>query len=488
MADISLLLGGGASVSAGRFVLKVSKDRLQALLFPKDDLGIKPEERQALFTEIQANGVINGILPEPQPQADGSFCVANGQAPQNGKNGHLQPHVRPAMVRTPKESSGGQGHIDLREHGNISNVAQDQLLLEKIPPTAGVPGKDVLGNDIAAKPGKDMKFKIGPGAYLSEDGLKVYAKANGKFAMVDGKASVFEEHVVRDDVDMSVGNVTFGGASLVVEGAVQAGFHVKCRGNISVGKGVLSAVVMAGGNLTIRGGIVAEEAKAMAKGDMDIDFVENIHTIDCGGELVINDFLVLGRHIRTGKNLKAVQGKGIVAGGECLVGGSLYVKELGSDDGVDTKIVVGVDRDFEQRKEQTEKDLAMWSERLNETLKNINALQKIKKEATGKLDEDHERLLKKMNEAMPRIMDKVNALQETQVEIEAELERRVTECVYVYDRLFPGVSVKIGPAIRVFNEEDTQVVVHFDQSSRQIHLRKMTSEELGALTDPTPQA
>ncbi len=488
MADISLLLGGGASVSAGRFVLKVSKDRLQALLFPKDDLGIKPEERQALFTEIQANGVINGILPEPQPQADGSFCVANGQAPQNGKNGHLQPHVRPAMVRTPKESSGGQGHIDLREHGNISNVAQDQLLLEKIPPTAGVPGKDVLGNDIAAKPGKDMKFKIGPGAYLSEDGLKVYAKANGKFAMVDGKASVFEEHVVRDDVDMSVGNVTFGGASLVVEGAVQAGFHVKCRGNISVGKGVLSAVVMAGGNLTIRGGIVAEEAKAMAKGDMDIDFVENIHTIDCGGELVINDFLVLGRHIRTGKNLKAVQGKGIVAGGECLVGGSLYVKELGSDDGVDTKIVVGVDRDFEQRKEQTEKDLAMWSERLNETLKNINALQKIKKEATGKLDEDHERLLKKMNEAMPRIMDKVNALQETQAEIEAELERRVTECVYVYDRLFPGVSVKIGPAIRVFNEEDTQVVVHFDQSSRQIHLRKMTSEELGALTDPTPQA
>lgn len=488
MADISLLLGGGASVSAGRFVLKVSKDRLQALLFPKDDLGIKPEERQALFTEIQANGVINGILPEPQPQADGSFCVANGQAPQNGKNGHLQPHVRPAMVRTPKESSGGQGHIDLREHGNISNVAQDQLLLEKIPPTAGVPGKDVLGNDIAAKPGKDMKFKIGPGAYLSEDGLKVYAKANGKFAMVDGKASVFEEHVVRDDVDMSVGNVTFGGASLVVEGAVQAGFHVKCRGNISVGKGVLSAVVMAGGNLTIRGGIVAEEAKAMAKGDMDIDFVENIHTIDCGGELVINDFLVLGRHIRTGKNLKAVQGKGIVAGGECLVGGSVFVKELGSDDGVDTKIVVGVDRDFEQRKEQTEKDLAMWSERLNETLKNINALQKIKKEATGKLDEDHERLLKKMNEAMPRIMDKVNALQETQVEIEAELERRVTECVYVYDRLFPGVSVKIGPAIRVFNEEDTQVVVHFDQSSRQIHLRKMTSEELGALTDPTPQA
>jgi len=182
-----------------------------------------------------------------------------------------------------------------------------------------------------------------------------------------------------------------------------------------------------------------------------------------------------------------VQGKGIIAGGECLVGGSVYVKELGSDEGVDTKIVVGVDKDFEQRKVQTEKDLALWSERLNETLKNINALRKIKTESAGILDENQERLLKKMDEAMPKIMDKVNATQETQAEIEAELERRVTECVYVYERIFPGVSVKIGPAIRVFNEEDTRVVVHFDQATRQIHLRKMSDEELGAMTDLPPK-
>ncbi|OIP50251.1 MAG: hypothetical protein AUK28_02095 [Desulfobacterales bacterium CG2_30_60_27] len=487
MSDNSLQSGSGATVFAGRFVLKLSKDRLQALLIPKDDLGLKAAEMEALNKEIRANGVVHGIQPVPEPLPDGSFCVARGQAPQAGKNGCLRPHVRPAMVRTPKQGGDGQGRVDQRELDNISNVAKDQLLLEKIPPTAGVPGKDVLGNDIAAKPGKDMKFKTGPGTYLSEDGLKVYAQANGKFAMVDGKASVFEEHVVRGDVDMTVGNITFGGSSLLVEGTVQPGFRLKCRGDISVGKGVLSAVVMAGGNLTIRGGIVAEEAKALAKGDMNIDFAENIHTIDCGGELVITDFLALGRHIRTGKNLKAVQGKGIIAGGECLVGGSVYVKELGSDEGVDTKIVVGVDKDFEQRKVQTEKDLALWSERLNETLKNINALRKIKTESAGILDENQERLLKKMDEAMPKIMDKVNATQETQAEIEAELERRVTECVYVYERIFPGVSVKIGPAIRVFNEEDTRVVVHFDQATRQIHLRKMSDEELGAMTDLPPK-
>lgn len=488
MADNSLQSGSGATLFAGRFVLKLSKDRLQALLTPKDDMGLQGVELEALKKEVQGQGVIHGILPKPQPQEDGSFCVASGKAPQTGENGRLQPHVRPAMVRTPKDGSGGQGRVDHRELGNISNVAKDQLLLEKILPTAGVPGKDVLGNDLAAKPGKDIKFKIGPGTYLSEDGLKVYAKSNGKFAMVDGKASVFEEHVVRDDVDMTVGNITFGGASLVIEGAVQAGFNIKCRGDISIAKGVLNAVIMAGGNLTIRGGIVAEEAKALAKGDMSIDFVENIHTIECGGELVITDFIMQGRHIRAGKNIKAVQGKGLLVGGECLVGGSVYVKELGSDAGVETRIVVGVDKDFEAHKEQTEKDMTTWSERLNETLKNINALQKIKKESAGKLDEDKGRLLKKMSEAMPKIMDKVNALQESQAEIEAELERRVTECVYVYDHIFPGVSVKIGPAIRIFNEEDTRVIVHFDPGTRQLHLRKMTSEEQAAMADLVPKA
>ena len=87
MSDNSLQSGSGATVFAGRFVLKLSKDRLQALLIPKDDLGLKAAEMEALNKEIRANGVVHGIQPVPEPLPDGSFCVARGQAPQAGKNG-----------------------------------------------------------------------------------------------------------------------------------------------------------------------------------------------------------------------------------------------------------------------------------------------------------------------------------------------------------------------------------------------------------------
>jgi len=474
--------GAGEKSFADRFELQISKDRMQALLIAadKDDAGLQAGDLEELKKKLAADFVEFGILPEPEPVETGVYCVARGQAPETGKDAIVRPHVRPVVARTPKQVSD-KGKVDHRELGSISNVTKDMLLLEKIMPTAGTPGTDVLGNAVPAKPGKDVKLKLGTGIYLSDDGMKVYAELNGKFVMLDGKASVFAEHVVRGDVDMSVGNIVFGGTNLVVDGAVLPGFQLKCRGDISIAKGVHGSVIMAGGNLSIRGGIVAESSKALAKGDVSVDFVENIHTIEAGGELEITDFIMQGRHVVVGKDLKVLQGKGLLVGGECLVGGSVHVKELGSEAGVDTKLVVGVDKGFEANKVQVSKDLAVWSERLNETLKNINTLEKMKKESPADLDADKTRLLTKMKEAMPKIMEKVNELQEAEVGIEAEVERRVTESVYVYGKIFPGVSIKIGPGIRVINDPEERVVAFYDPSTRMIKLRKLKPEEEEAM-------
>ena len=78
---------------------------------------------------------------------------------------------------------------------------------------------------------------------------------------------------------------------------------------------------------------------------------------------------------------------------------------------------------------------------------------------------------------MPKAMERVNNLNEMNKQMDEELEQMVNECVYVYGILYPGVSIRIGSAIRTITAEEEQVVVHFDKTTRQIFVRKMSREE-----------
>lgn len=466
----------GIEVLIGTFVLKVSKDKLTAIVIPKDEEQGSEINMEELRTELEGNGIIFGLLPQAQPRSNGTLCVAKGQPAENGVDSKVKMHVKPVVVRAPKKKDPDKDEVDYRELGTIVNVTKDKLLLEKISATAGKAGKNIFGDTISPKAGKDRGLKGGTGVYLSDDQMKVFAKMDGKFVMADGKPSVFAEHTIKGDVDLSVGNIAFGGSGLNINGEVMPGFHVKCRGDITIGKGVNSSSVMAGGNLIIRGGIVGEDTKLRAKGNIDIDFLENGPVVDAAGDFIVNDFVVQGK-AKVGKKMTALNGKGTIIGGKYVIGGSMYVKELGSDAEIPTVISVGIVPALQAKKQKLDEDLALWSERLNDVIKNISTLEKMQKEQGGELPEDRAELLKKYKKAMPKAMEQVNTLSEEEKGMEEELEQMVNECVYVYGKLFPGVVVSIGGISRTISAEEEQVVIHFEKQSRQILARKMTREE-----------
>ncbi len=476
MAD-NALIKNGAEIFDGQFILKLSKDRMKAVILPRDEeMGEVAVNKDRLKIELESQGVVYGILNDPEPLERGGFCVAKGKPPQHGEDAKVKMHVKPSVVRAPKMKDPEKDRVDFRELGNIVNVSKDRLLLEKVLATNGTPGKDVLGEDIAAKPGKDRKLKVGPGVYLTEDEMKVFAKFDGKFLMADGKPSVFSEHSVTGDVDMSVGNIAFGGTELIISGEVLPGFSVKCRGNISIGKGVNNSSAMAGGSLAVRGGVIGEEATLRAKGDIKVDFVENGPKIETAEDLIISDFIVQGK-AKVGKKMTALKGKGAIIGGKYVIGGSMYVKELGSDAEINTEVSVGIIPTLQAKKQKLEEDLALWSGRMNELIKNISALEKMKKDEGGKLPDDKQAQLEKYKSVMPKAMNRVNSLNEMNRKMEEELEQMVNECVYVYNILYPGVTIRIGSAIRTITAEEEQAVAYFDKTSRQIFVRKLSREE-----------
>ena len=479
MAD-EKLFKGGVSVLDEAYLLKVSKDRLGAYLIPVEQDGEMPDIGS--YDAAKINAVLveyeikYGLLPTPEVRDDTFVSVAKGTPPVKGENAKVKMHVKPSMVRSPKQKEAKRDTVDFRELGSIVNVNAGQLLLEKIPLTEGTPGKDVFGIPIAAKPGKDTTLKGGPGVSISEDGRKVVATINGKFLMADGKPSVFDSHVVKGDLDLSVGNIAFCGKSLVISGDVLPGFKIRCKGDVTVQKDINNAEILTHGKLVVKGSIVGEDVLLRSKDSMTVGFVENGPVLETLGTLTVQDFIVQGK-VKTGGDLYAVKGNGTIVGGTYVVGGSVYVKDLGSDGEVVTEVNVGINPGLEVRRKKLDEELAIWPERLNQTIKNIGTLEAMKKAEGDNMPPEKLALLKKMTSVMPKLMDRVNLLSEAEKKLQEEMEQLVDECVYVYGTLFPGVTIRIGGIARLFTMEEDGVVIHFEKQSRQIHLRKMIDEE-----------
>lgn len=469
---------GGVSVLDGNYTLKLSGDRLGATLTPKEGESLDwSVDMDKLRAEIIEAGVEFGLLPKFIKKTDGTYSVAQGTSPRNGHKATVKVHVKPSVVRTPKLTKPGKDTVDYKELGSIVNVKTGQLLLEKIPPTSGTPGKNVLGAELPARPGKDFKLKVGKGTTISDDGIKIHSSLDGKFMTVDGKPCVFEEHTVSGDVDMSVGNLDFMGKTLNVRRSVLPGFKVRCVGDIEIDNSINNARVIANGNMTV-GNIVGEDAMVKAKGDLCVGFIENVSQIETNGELIIKDYIIQAS-VKVGKDLKALHGKGAIIGGTYVVGGSMYVKELGSEAEVVTEVSVGINPEFEEKRRKMLEEKEMWPQKMNEVIKNLSALKHMKKESGGKLPPDKTKLMNNLNAVLPKIMEQVSRIEEMEKRFEEEKKRMVNESIYVYGKLHPGVKVSICGVSRIItNEEDTAIISFNPQFKQLIHIRPMSRDEL----------
>ncbi len=472
---IEQLIKGGVKIFGDRFVLKVSKDKLEAVLIPQDELGMKAVDLDQLLDELKTHGIEFGLLPKPIPKQDGTFQIAKGKPPIDGDDAKVKLHVMPVDAGKPEIQENADGNVNFRELRNIVNVTEGMLLLEKIPPTDGTPGKNIFGEDIKPKPGKDRKLKGGSGVAISDDGIRITSKLDGKFIMEAGKPTVHPEHVVSSDVDMSVGNIAFGGKQLTVNGEVLPGFSIKCKGDIEIMKGVNSAAIVAGGNLAIKGGVVGPDAVVKAMGNISVDFVENRCRLECLGDLSVQDYIMQSQ-VKVEKDLIARE-KGTLIGGEFIVGGSVYVKELGSDAEVATDISVGVNPELIAKKNKLEEEISLWSGRLNELIRNSSGLEKMKKEHGKDFPEGMNEKLNKYKEVMPKLMERVNKLNEYDEKIKEELDQKVNESIYAFGKVYPGVTIRIGQAVRLTSAVDENVVIQYDKTNCDIIIRKMKPEE-----------
>jgi len=208
---------------------------------------------------------------------------------------------------------------------------------------------------------------------VSDDGLSFTSEIDGiVFITPDNKIWVSKQYEVRGDVDYSIGNLSMEG-SLDIKGWVHSGFEVSASDAIKIGGGVEDAIVEAGADIYINGGIIGSaEGGVRTGGNITARFFEGAR-VHADGHIFVHDD-ILRSIVSANGCIMVTKGKGRIRGGSVEAAKGLEANEIGSDAGIKTSVSVGTDsktrkiltevkkqlEDFKRKRAKTDKILARF--------------------------------------------------------------------------------------------------------------------------------
>lgn len=249
--------------SASRIVFRLANDGLVACVDVKPG---PPLSESELRSALQAAGIRAGlddaaIARLASSLADATFAVsaevvARGTSAEEGEDGYFAPHFRegiqPGHVRE-------DGTLDFHDRELLKPVEKGALLGRIWPARAGVPGRQVDGNVIAARVTHEASLVLGPGAERDAEGVVRAARAGVLDSKPGVSLDVVDHHLHEGPVDLRSGHLHMQG-SLVVQGDVTRGFGVHASGDIEIRGNVEAGSVIAGGSVRVQHGVRSSRA------------------------------------------------------------------------------------------------------------------------------------------------------------------------------------------------------------------------------------
>ncbi len=325
--------------------LIISDDKLSAYLCPSD---VQPGglSLQAVKDFIADKAVDYGLVDDQvlldyisqTPLPGEPFKIASGSAPKEGRAPEVIYHfdTDPLRIGTLKSD----GTMDWKNRGEIPQVNEGDLLVEKTPGQPGEPGTSVFGQVLPPPRIRDPRLKCGKGAQKSEDGMQILAKSDGTPKLSsDGKVYVFGMINIEGDIGVETGNIEFEGY-VEAQGPVTAGYTVKAKGLYTTG--IQDAVIEVAEDLICDGGIYGSTLKV--GGNMKASHIHNC-TIEILGDLVVK---------------KEIFDSTIQSNGRCLIGeGKIITSNIDAKKGIEAleigslasnpcRLSVGFDRRYER--------------------------------------------------------------------------------------------------------------------------------------------
>ncbi|MBK7629880.1 MAG: DUF342 domain-containing protein [Ignavibacteriales bacterium] len=396
---------------------------------------------------------------------DESFVAAEGIYPGIGDDSNFDYHFLTRKSLKPRISENG--HIDYKEIDVICSASKDDLLLKKIPATQGSNGKDVFGNEVPGKFGKDIVIVPGSGTYKDPtDSMIIKAASDGIIAF-NPKTLIVEVqklYSIPGSVDFSTGNVHVK-SSVDIGGDVKTGFSIATPYNINVKGRIEHATINCDGNLNVKGGIVGDGKQIITVGgDIHTGYIRDQHIICAGGVYAATE--ISSSIIECGDDVTFVKPDGKIVGGKIIASSKIVAGSVGNKYDVPTLLEVGVN--FEHREKYLKK-----FELINETHKQAETIKK-KIDLIDSMPADPG-----MNTAYKAIKDQHKAAVEQWErmcadlkEIEKDYFNVENPVVMILKNVYNGVTIKIKHAIYEVKQDMTHVMFRLNDDKIECGLIK----------------
>ncbi|AIF52097.1 DUF342 domain-containing protein [Pelosinus sp. UFO1] len=421
----------------------VTRDKMEAsleiILPPK----CKPLNMETVLEKIKASGIVFGLnhdaIKKAYDSPGNSVVFATGQQAVHGTNAQIKYHVTIADKARPQELEDGS--VDFKKMNLFTTVQPDDLLAEKILATPGVPGTDVLGHPVIAKPGKDLMLPVGKNVKVVDTNT-IRAEIAGQLLIVNNKVNVLPIIEIKEDVDVSTGNIEFIG-NVTVRGSVMPGFSVKADGNVEI-FGSVSGGTVEGKNVVIKMGIQGmHRGYVKAKENVVAKFIENA-TVHAGVEILVSD-VVMHSRITAGKKVQVEGRRGLIVGGNIMAGEEIRAKVVGTQMSTSTELEVGVNPTIREEYQHIRREIKKVEVNLEQTQKALNILRAMDQHT---IPADKREMLLKLTKAQFHLVGQAETMRTRMKVIEGEFEEMRAGRIKVAEAIYPGVKVVVGTLVK----------------------------------------
>ena len=442
-----------------KFNLIISKDRMRADVHVDYEAGRARPGDEEIMQALQDKGVTFGINMQAIQQGleNGTdFTAAQGTPPVHGEDATIERKFNLGVKGAPVVNK--YDRVDYKNLNLFVLVKKGDILAIRVPQTQGTPGKNIFGDDVAAKHGKPKPLPNGKNTTVVDDNT-VVANMDGQIVDSGSKINVDPQLAISGDVGISTGNIDFVGA-VRISGSVEAGFVVKATGDIEV-KGMVSGATIEGENVFISGGVQGmNRGKIIARGDVRATFAENA-VIEAGANIFITD-AALHSDLQAGKKLVVEGRRGQITGGACAAGEEIRATVVGNQMNVSTRLSVGINPMLQRKYQETCKDYAESKKRLSQLTKALNTLGKLD---IAKLPPERVEQINALTMSQFPLAGKVERDERTIRQLEEEMKNMARGKVYVADIVYPGVKLKINSLMKTIQLEQRRCSFYVDEDN-----------------------
>ena len=440
----------------------VSKDRLSMFFMnfkraPFSHLAKIDVTTHVLKNKIDMNFVKKEMVLEIEPREP--ILLACGRRPADSHDASIEILVETEVKQEDAEEGG---KIDYREISHFPSVEKEQVLAKKKLAIRGEEGSDIYGNPILSRIPRDVLLKCGFHTYSEEeDGyLKVISLVAGRVEYKSGIVSVYDQLIIRGDVDFSVGNINTQ-VNVHINGSVRAGFSVKSTRSIFI-QGTVedNCTIDAEGDIVINGGVSGKNNFISTQGNLSVKFIEG-GNVFVKGNLAVHRF-VLSCVIECLGNIKIMgdginlNEKGAIIDCEIYVRERLYVPTIGNETGQKSHIFFGINKPLNTKIKSLEEALLKITQTINDlndqftvdiTAPNVHSLIKtftreIKDKIVLALQEKNK--LDKQYKMISGILEK---------EMEKRKEELEKSAIFVTNKVIPPLTLQCEATKRVIDRQ-----------------------------------